>query len=504
MTQESTSQSKSFLDPRCKHFLKEMISSYDVIRKEFFEHLPFLIYWSDCVGTKPSADNALEYAFKYYKKLHNTKLDEAAEKIADDYLENVISYYNAEYPDKSFGKHVAQFVRAFKLGDEQRKERTEIKTDDFEWLPDKLKQNRNFEKISKEFDFAWKTARLWQLLKTRGQEQFILAFLGIKEEPNQDEQKKSLTISSEHKLPIELSKKLDSLCFEETRFLKDSIDFFSPEFMTKHDMCVFFKKACISSIKKLKGDNVVDIAASNARIKPLDSIWLLGRFYGIHSYALNFISQEMPSRAVKQFVGLENSPFLDWKERDIDELIKSETIRVGNRNYPLAEVLMTIYSNSSLRALLEQKSNEIIEGKEQNPYKPLYDTILKEGSKNSFISNIDLTKKEFLNIAKKSPGVFKSLIFLGSFPDFFFKYAKELEANNHLIDDIQDPRIIGTFLISAILSEGLENEKNLFIITDDDFDNNDLFVAALILIIWYSMSVLKECKPDTRKIEVQS
>ncbi len=313
--------------------------------------------------------------------------------------------------------------------------------------------------------------------------------------------KKLLSVSSNKELPIELSKKLDSICFEETQFLKDSIDFFSPDFMTKHDMCIYLKKACLSSIKKLKGCNVVELAASNARIKPLDSIWLLGRFYGIHPYSLNFISQEMPSRAIKQFVGLESSPFLDWKERDIDELIKSKTIRVGNRNYPLAEVLMTIYSNDSLRTLLEQKSNEIIEGKEQNPYKSLYDTIQKEGFKTSFISNIDLTKKEFKNVAKKSPGLFKALIFLGSFPDFIFKYAKELEANNHLINDIEDPRIIGTFLISAIISEELENEKNLFIITDDDFDNNDLLIAAMILIIWYSMSVLKEAKKIT---EVQS
>lgn len=504
MIQETTSHCKSFLHPPCKHFLKEMISSYDVIRKEIFEHLPFLIYWSDCVGTKPSAENALEYAFKYYKKLHNTKLDENIEKIADDYLEKVISYYNAEYPDKSFGKHVAQFIRAFKLGNEQKKERTEIKTDDFKWLPGKLQQNHNFEKISKEFDFAWKTARLWQLLKTRGQEQLILSFLGINEEMSQDEQKKSLPVSSENKLPIEISKKLDCICFEETQFLKENIDFFSPEFMTKHDMCIFLKKACLSSIKKLKGNNVVDVAASNARIKPLDSIWLLGRFYGIHPYALNFISQEMPSRAIKQIVGLESSPFLDWKERDIDELIKSETIRVGNRNYPLAEVLMTIYSNGRLRTLLEQKSKEIIEGKEQNPYKSLYNTILKEGSKTSFISSIDLTKKEFQKFAKKRPGLFKALIFLGSFPDFIFKYAKELEANNHLLDDIKDPRIIGTFLISAIVSEGLENEKNLFIITYDDFDSDNLFAAAMILIIWYSMSVLKEIRSNAKQMGAQS
>ena len=68
-----------------------MICSYDVIRKDFFEHLPFLIYWSDCVVSKPSAESALQYTFKFYKKLHNIKLDENIEKIADDYLEEVIS-----------------------------------------------------------------------------------------------------------------------------------------------------------------------------------------------------------------------------------------------------------------------------------------------------------------------------------------------------------------------------------------------------------------------------
>ena len=505
MTRESTSQRKSFLDPRCKHFLKEMISSYDVIRKEFFEHLPFLIYWSDCVGTKPSAENALQYAFKYYKKLQNTKLDETIEKIADDYLEEVISYYNSEHPDKSFGKNVAQFIRAFKLGEEQKKERTEIKTDDFEWLPSRLKHNHNFEQISKEFDFAWKTARLWQLLKARGQEQFILRFLGIVDEDEEDEKKELISTSSKDNIPQELSKKLETICFEDVNYLKKNIDFFSPEFMQKHDMCVFFKKACVSSLKQLKNDKVKVFAPSDAIIKPLDSIWLLGRFYGIHPYGLNFIKKDLPARAVKQFVGIEGSPFLDWNEKSIDELINSSSsIRVGNHNYPLAIVLKTIYSNKHLLALLESKSNEIIEGKERNPYKPLYDTIQAQSSKNSIISNIDLSDEKFRQVIKKKPGFFKALIFLGSFPDFIIRYQKELEKNSHLIDDLEDPRIIGTMLISLILSEGLENEKNLFIITTDDFTTWEMFAAAIVLFFWCYNILNKDMKKESKQIEVQT
>ena len=213
----------------------------------------------------------------------------------------------------------------------------------------------------------------------------------------------------------------------------------------------------------------------------------------------------MPARAVKQFVGIEGSPFLDWNEKSIDELINnSSSIRVGNHNYPLATVLKTIYSNKHLLTLLESKSNEIKEGKERNPYKPLYDTIQAQSSKKSIISNIDLSDEKFRQTIKKKPGFFKALLFLGSFPDFILRYEKELEKNSHLIEDIEDTRIIDTMLISLILSEGLENEKNLFIITTDDFTTWEMFAAAIVLCSWCYNILKKDTKQESKQIEVQT
>ena len=212
-----------------------------------------------------------------YNKKDNDPIDEISEKRADEYLEALIKYYNSEYPDIAFGKHVAQFIRGFKSNTG----RTEIKTDDFEWFPKDNVGNgklpKEFEPISKEFDFAWKCARLWQLLEERKQEHYILSFLGFNE----------IKFTETSNIPTEISSKLNESTIEEPSYLKKFVDYFTPERMTKHDMCLLLKKACRASINKQLNEKIVEISPSNARIKPLDSLWLLARFYGIHYYITN-------------------------------------------------------------------------------------------------------------------------------------------------------------------------------------------------------------------------
>ena len=366
MANELTAPFEAFLKAPCRKYLKTMINSYDVLRSEVYNHKSFIIYWSECVETKPSALNAMQYAFKYYDKSENESIDEVSAKIADDYLEALIKYYNSERPDKAFSKHVAQYIRGFKSNT-----RTEIKAEDFEWFPKDTKGNpilsKEFEQISKEFDFAWKCARLWQLLEDRKRERYILNFLGIN--------KTKFTETSN--IPSEISSKLNDSTIEDPEYLKGIVDYFTPEQMTKRDMALLLKKACRASIQEQQEGVIRDISPSNARIKPLDSLWLLARFYGIHQYRLDFIARKMPHRAIKQFSGIDgNTPFLVF-ERGLEEMINDGgDIKVGNRTYPLIEVLMTMCNYKVLLDFVEHKSNEIIPGKESDPYKPLRQAII--------------------------------------------------------------------------------------------------------------------------------
>lgn len=484
MANGSTLPSESFLKVPCKHFLETMIYSYDVLRSEMRKHLPFFFYWSDCVKTKPSALNAMRFVFAYYNKLDNNPIDEISEKKADDYLEALIKYYNSEYPDKVFGKHVACFIRGFKSNT-----RTEIKAEDFEWFPKDTKGNpilpKEFEQISKEFDFAWKCARLWHLLKEREQEHYILNFLRIRE----------IEFTKTSRIPSDISGKLNNSTIEEPEYLKKIVDYFTPEQMTKHDMSLLLKKACRASLMKLLNDEIKEIAPSNARIKPLDSLWLLARFYKIHNYRLDFIGQKMPLRAVKQIVGIDgHSPFLDWTPDNFDKQVKQGSVKVGKRKFPLSEVLMTLYSHKKLLSLLEGKSNELIPGKERNPYKPLYDVINEQNSATSAISYLDLSSEKWRKFIKEHLSVFNAIIFFGSI--FNTKYEILVERYGNFL---KNNATLADFFISAMLADGLESAKNLSIITVDDFDIWDIFIAILFWISMYAKAVDKEIKNQEAK-----
>ena len=474
MANELIVPSESFLKVPCKHYLETMIYSYDVLRSEMRVHMPFFIYWSECVETKPSALNAMRFAFAYYNKKDNDPIDEISEKRADEYLEALIRYYNSEYPDIAFGKHVAQFIRGFKSNTG----RTEIKTDDFEWFPKDNVGNgklpKEFEPISKEFDFAWKCARLWQLLKERKQEYYILSFLGINE----------TNFTEVSRIPSDILSKLNESTIEEPDFFKKIVDYFTPEQMTMHDMSLLLKKACRASINKQLNEKIVEISPSNARIKPLDSLWLLARFYGIHYYRLDFIGQKMSPRAIKQFEGIDgDSPFLEWNEKNLDKVINRSSVKVGNRTYPLAEVLMTVYPRKELLDSLEYKSNEIIEGKERNPYKPVYQAILEQDSCSAAISHLDLSDENLRKFAKKRQGVFKAMIVVGSFLDS--KYEAVVENDESILEENTNNKILKTFFANTLVTEGLENPKNVFFITEDDFDNRDVVLA---LLLWLAIS----------------
>lgn len=485
MANELTIPSGSFLKVPCKHYLETMIRSYDVLRSELSKHFPFFIYWSACIKTKPSASNAMRFAFTYFNKIDNDSIDKILEEKADDYLEALIKYYNIEFPDNVFGKHVAQFIRGFKSN----AGRTEIKTDDFEWFPKDKKGNpllpTEFEQISKEFDFAWKCARLWQLLEERKQEHYILNFFCIRE----------IEFTKTSNIPSDTLSKLNESAIEEPEYLKKFVDFFTPEQMTKHDMCLLLKKACRASLMKLSNDEIKEIAPSNARIKPLDSLWLLARFYKIHNYRLDFIGQKMPRRAVKQIVGIDApSPFLDWTSDNLDKQVKKGSVKVGKRTFPLSEVLMTLCSHKKLRSFLEHKSNELIPGKERNPYKPLYDVINEQNSATSAISYLDLSSEKCRKFIKEHLNVFNAIIFVGSI--FNTKYEILVERYSNFLEN---NATLADFFISAMSADGLESAKNLSIITVDDFDTWEISIAILFWILMYAKAVVKEIKKQEAK-----
>ncbi len=491
MANELTTPTESFLKAPCKHYLEAMISSYDVLRSELRKHMLFYADWSKCISVNPTAANAMRYAFTYYNKKDNQEIAESSEKDANNYLESLIAYYNSEYPHKVFGKHVAQFIRGFKSGTRKK----EFKTDDFEWFPKDKNGNpilpKEFEHISKEFDFAWKCARLWQLLKKRKQEHYILNFFSISE----------IEFATTSRIPSELSSKLDKTTIEEPEFLKKIVGYFTPEQMTKHDMCLLLKKACRASIQKQLNDEIKEIAPSNARIKPLDSLWLLARFYGLHLYRLSFIRQKMPIRAIKQFCGIDgNSPFLDWEENNFEKLIHQKNVSIGNRDYPLIEVLTTMYGHKKLLSFLEHKSNEIIPGKERNPYKPLCDAIREDNSATSAISYLDLSSSKWKKFIKEHFSIFKSIIFFGSlfnpkYEVLVDKCSRSLESNTTFAD----------FFVSAMVAEGLESAKNLAFIAEDDFNTWDMFAALLFWTSKYVKATEKVVnKQEPKQIETSS
>ena len=297
---------------------------------------------------------------------------------------------------------------------------------------------------------------------------------------------------------------INNFDIEDPEYFKRILEFYSPYQMSEQEMKMLLKKACLASIKeKDKDGKIIDIAASNARIKHLEPLWTLGRFYGIHNYALDFIGRPMPSQAVMQFSGIVDSPFLSCDVKNLDVLIKSRTIRIGHHNYPLEDALIALYDNSKLLSLLDAKSNEIIPGKIQNIYKPILENVQKKYPKHSLVATLDYSGDKLRNLARKYPGFLKALIFLSSIPDFFLKYKTEIE-NHTPPDGVDDNDVFLAFLFDTMMLEGVENKKNLFFITMDEFDNRDLIVAAIILIYFCNninqisqKDSSKQCLPQT-------
>lgn len=508
MTKRQTSQNKLLHEHPYNHYIEALINAYDEICRHFFEHFRFLAYWGELIikscEKETDAANALRFAFSYYNHNQNTGIDPHEEMVANCYLEKLISLYNA---DKPSGINIARFIRSYKTaGENCARERDEIKTKDIEWLPkgqkntqklEKLKLSKEELKIAREFDFAWNCARLWQYLKSHKKEEFILHFLCIREN-------KSPTKIIAGREINELFEKLKNLDIETPSELKNFLKYFSPSIMTKQEMQMLLKKACLASIKKKnKKGEITDISPSDARIKHLEPIWLLGRFFRIHYYALNFIKQDMPARAVKQFAGIMDSPFLSYNVKNLDDIIKRPTLRVGKHNYPLEEVLLTIFGSKALIEELKNKSNEIVPGKLKNPYKTLLESIEKRSTKHSLVAQLNLVNDKIRKFAQTN--AFKALIFLTAFPDFFLKYNSDIEANNDIIDGIEKNTVVGGFLYSSIMMQGLENEKNLFFLTDEEFDVWDLLIAGLLLIVFYQQNNKQVEKKDSPKeIAVQT
>lgn len=488
----------SLLKKPCHNYLKAMISSFDDICNNLFDHLSFLKFWTEGVLEKSTPSKAMKFAFNYFNKEINENIEDNEAEKADKYLEDLISFYNKQA--YTSGKHVAKFIRSFKSDNP----REEIRTDDFKWFPwvekkqkeqandsEKDDKHQDYVRISKEFEFVWKFARLWQLLEGRNQGNYILNFIG-KIDLNNEKEK-----FFPYNIPSDVIEKLGNLHPETESFFKSNSIYFSPEYLTTNQLVAFLKKACISSIKDENGKN---LAPSNARIKHLEPIWLLGRFYRLHHYSLDFIGQKMPILAINQFLGLEKSPILfEWKDRELDDFVKNNRIKIGERTYPLEDFLLIAYDYNELIAKLNNKSNEILIGKERNPFKSLLSKI-KERIKPSFLSTVDYSDSKIRLFIKKNPSVFKALVTFSSFPTFFTLYKIELEKYTNILNKLEGNSFLSYFFGKRIISTALENEKNLFFITKNDFDTWDMLAAALIIVLAYSRLNKQSVGHDEKQI----
>lgn len=489
-----TYEPHNLLDEDCRHYIESAIANYHNICKDLFNHIEFLEYWFDHIEKSPTPQNAALCAFGFFKQ----------NSLAENYLTNLRKHYNrlcdsfkpkgvsrAEWEKSDTikkynrGKEIAQWIKSY----QSREPYNHIITDDIEWTPitELTQREKN---IALELSFGWSIARLWQLLKSRDKEYFVEIFLGIKV------QKELEHGSIENKtceiVPADLIDSLTNINPEKEPFFDRYLHFFSPEYLNDGQLCNFWKKACISSINGL--------AISNARRQPLDKIWLLARFFNVHFYSLDFIkaSRGIPERAAKQFETLANPSLLNKivKEK-ISTLSKKEYRKWGRKGLRRDEFFLTLASRRDFSILKQMGDKNFPEFQNDNSA-ALYEKSVSNVTESHILNRLSILtnkgdskrKKEAIQklvvMAQNDKSNFFSAYIVLSLFDYFYANFNPIDEDDS--DDTQKDESIededkeensdaedyglGLLFLSAVFSWSLEHEKNLFLISNSDFDES--------------------------------
>ena len=463
----------SLLDQDCQHYIEAAVKAQDRLFKVFHLHQRFLSHWYYCIQRRPNPHNALHFAFEYFGE-GNTSIAEGTRNLAKNYLENLRQVYNSR--DKS----VTQFVKNFTKDSRQL-----ILTNDIEW---NITGNEEYAVIADEFNFAWSIARLWQLLESRKQEHLIKGFLFLckSEELSFSDE----CISPKHdEIPEELRNALKEIIPRDDSFFHRTKSFFNPEYLKNEEMVVYLKIACISA--------VFGKPPSETSRKPLDNIWLLARFYGIHFYSYDFIfgkKRGLSDRFLKQIETLQDPAILESYDAFTLEKKKRKTKKWGKKLLSYPEMLASIKGKTFLEKLRE-KSREIIQGKEQDPYAPVIDAWERVKSKDSILDKIDFSNPKFASLLKKNPKTFNTFYLWIAFISETELFSNEEELNDD--SDKDDVEYAGFTMAEFIANTRwyLEHEKNLSLITYDDIDLNVLtvlFVFWAIIKLFYAQKEMSE------------
>lgn len=489
------------LDQDCRLYLKEAVNAYDKLAKDFFFHLKFIKFWFWHIQKKPSEHNAVLCAFRFYDASTKNK------QVAKEYLDKLKKHYNKQYNPENpksitkekWEKHptvreykhgisIAQWIRSFQSQNPQ--EKIPVKMD---WLPkiEGTNWNKQEKFLADEFSFAWCIGRLWQLLKKRNLEKYIINFLGL----NETQLSENVIIDNET-MPTELKAALTNLEVEKNDFFKQYLPYYSPKYMTEQEMCVFFKKACFSSIK--------DNAISNASKDPLDKIWLLGRFFRIHFYGSDFIEAQrgVSPRAAKQFVTTQNPVFLsEILHKDISKLRKKSG-KWGDKGIPVEEVFCTLADKNEIERL-RNKANKVFEEFEKNEALELLQKVEATETYSEILSKISFVisakdsdkkkeaKEKIAKMVQENPALFIAVYLAVAAMDFWWtSILKDQEYVLEIIgEEILSTGFLSMFIFSTI-SWAVRHEKNLFLITSDDVNPSFgliliiCFVLVIFLCIW--------------------
>ncbi len=465
----------SLLDQDCQDYIEAAVKAQDKLFKDFHQHQNFLRYWYHCIQRRSNSHDSLHFAFEYFE----TSAAEETRNLAKTFLKELRRCYVSK--DKS----VLQFVKKFPNDSRQL-----ILTNDIDWT---ITGKEEYAIIANEFCFAWSVARLWQLLESRKQEHLIKEFLFLCK--NED-----LSFSNERdpakhdEIPEELCCALKEIVPRDEAFFKRTKCFFDPEYLTNEEMANYLKIACVSA--------VFGKPPSETSRKPLDNIWLLARFYGIHFYSYDFIfgkKRGLSDRFLKQIETLQNPAILEDFDVSILKKMKQKTIKWGKKLLSYTEILASV-KNKSFLDELKERSKKIIHGKERDPYEPIINAWEGMKSKDSILDQIDFSDPKFSSLLKKNPKAFNTFY-------LWLAYINEMEssANEEEWDDDfeeenleeEDSEYAGFAAAEFVVKTRwfLEHEKNLSLITNDDID---LGVLIVLIAVWTILNLFYNGKANSK------
>lgn len=523
------------LDQDCRKYMEAAIKEYHKIGSDFVNHYEFLLFWYNRLQEKPTPQNAMLCAFRF-----NENISDKQKIVAEKYFQKLITYYNklpscnTNKPDEisieewknsptmkkyNEAKGISQWIKSYR----SRNPLDYIITKDINWTPDieENKWSKREKLIAQQCSFSWSIARLWQLLCNRKKPQYMNNFLVFTVGENSNSTK-AISESTLEKDLSDLKGSLKNLNPEDISFFEKYLHLFDPAYLTNTELCTFWKKACICSIngKPLTG----------TIRQPLDKIWLLARFFGVHLYDIDFIDAKRGffPRLVKQIETLINPNSLTKAcHQKVRNLCKKKNPRWGNKGLPVEEILLSLCSEKDLEEM-QKKAKEKFSDFQENPEQELLKKINENKSHSSILYSIgflenrndSLEKKEakqkiLTKIQENRTSAIKIFLYIAMIDYFYTNFfsvdcpdddfddeevdeiekicstsGKDVTKNN----DIQDENNPGLIFhcISASISWSLMHEKNFFLISNDDIDKSFWeSMGSFLSLVFLTIAIIK-------------